>query len=45
VANPVNALQAQIGQLRRTHGATAILTSDVGYALDIGPDDVEGSPF
>jgi hypothetical protein len=23
-------------------GATAILTSDVGYALDIGPDDVEG---
>ena len=36
VANPVNALQAQIGQLRRTLGATAILTSDAGYALDIG---------
>ena len=29
VANPVNALQAQIGQLRRTLGATAILTSDL----------------
>jgi hypothetical protein len=45
VANPVNALQAQIGQLRRTHGATAILTSDVGYALDIGPDDVGAARF
>jgi DNA-binding SARP family transcriptional activator len=29
VANPVNALQAQIGQLRRTFGATAIVTSEV----------------
>jgi hypothetical protein len=45
VANPVNALQAQIGQLRRTLGATAILTSDVGYALDIGPDDVDAARF
>ena len=40
-ANPVNALQAQIGQLRRTLGATAILTTEAGYALDAGPDDVD----
>ena len=39
-ANPANALQAQIGQLRRTLGATAIVTTEVGYALDVGPDDV-----
>jgi DNA-binding SARP family transcriptional activator len=45
VANPANALQAQIGQLRRTLGATAILTSDAGYALDIGPDDVDAARF
>ncbi len=45
VANPVNALQAQIGQLRRTLGATAILTSDAGYALDLGPDDVDAARF
>ena len=45
VANPVNALQAQIGQLRRTLGATAIVTSDAGYALDIGPDDVDAVRF
>ena len=45
VANPVNALQAQIGQLRRTLGATAIITSDAGYALDIGPDDVDAARF
>jgi hypothetical protein len=45
VASPVNALQAQIGQLRRALGATASLTSDVGYALDIGPDDVGAARF
>jgi DNA-binding SARP family transcriptional activator len=45
VANPVNALQAQIGQLRRTLGATAILTSNAGYALDIGPDDLDAARF
>jgi predicted ATPase/DNA-binding SARP family transcriptional activator len=45
VANPVNALQAQVGQLRRTLGATAIVTSDVGYALGIGPDDVDAARF
>jgi len=33
VANPVNALQAQIGQLRRTLGAAAILTTEAGYVL------------
>ena len=40
-ANPANALQAQIGQLRRTLGAAAILTTEAGYALDVGPDDVD----
>ncbi len=44
-SNPVNALQAQIGQLRRTLGATAIVTSDAGSALDIGPDDVDAARF
>ena len=39
-ANPANALQAQIGQLRRTLGSAAIVTTEVGYALDAGPDDV-----
>ena len=40
-SHPANALQAQIGQLRRTFGAAAILTSDAGYALAVGPDDVD----
>ena len=40
-ANPANALQAQIGQLRRTFGAAAIVTSDAGYALDVRPDQVD----
>ena len=40
-ANPANALQAQIGQLRRTFGPAAILTTEVGYALDAGPEDVD----
>ena len=40
-ANPANALQAQIGQLRRTFGAAAILTSEAGYALAVRPDDVD----
>ncbi|MGD0608978.1 MAG: BTAD domain-containing putative transcriptional regulator, partial [Streptosporangiaceae bacterium] len=39
--NPVNALQAQIGQLRRTFGAAAVLTSGAGYALAAGPDQVD----
>jgi predicted ATPase/DNA-binding SARP family transcriptional activator len=41
VANPANALQAQIGQLRRTFGTTAIVTSEAGYALDVQPDQVD----
>jgi DNA-binding SARP family transcriptional activator len=40
-ANPANALQAQIGQLRRSLGPAAIVTSEGGYALGIGPDDVD----
>jgi LuxR family maltose regulon positive regulatory protein len=40
-ANPANALQAQIGQLRRTLGPAAILTTEAGYALDAGPEDVD----
>ena len=44
-ANPANALQAQIGQLRRTLGATAIVTTEAGYALDAGPDDVDVARF
>ena len=39
--NPANALQAQIGQLRRTLGAAAILTTEAGYALAAGPDEVD----
>jgi predicted ATPase/DNA-binding SARP family transcriptional activator len=40
-AHPANALQAQIGQLRRAFGAAAILTTEAGYALDLGPDEVD----
>ncbi len=40
-ANPANALQTQIGQLRRTLGPTAILTSEAGYALTAGPEEVD----
>jgi DNA-binding SARP family transcriptional activator len=40
-ANPANALQAQIGQLRRTFGPAAILTTEAGYALAAGPDEVD----
>ncbi|MGO9082859.1 MAG: BTAD domain-containing putative transcriptional regulator [Streptosporangiaceae bacterium] len=40
-ANPANALQAQISQLRRTLGAGAIVTTEAGYALTIGPGDVD----
>ena len=40
-ANPANALQAQIGQLRRTLGAATILTTDAGYALVIVPGDID----
>ena len=40
-ANPANALQAQIGQLRRTLGPAAILTTEAGYALAAGPEEVD----
>ena len=40
-AHPANALQAQIGQLRRTFGPAAILTTEAGYALAAGPDEVD----
>jgi LuxR family transcriptional regulator, maltose regulon positive regulatory protein len=40
-ANPANALQAQIGQLRRTLGPAAILTTEAGYTLTAGPDEVD----
>ena len=39
--NPSNALQAQIGQLRRTLGARTILTTEAGYALAIAPGDID----
>ena len=39
-ANPANALQAQIGQLRRTLGPAAILTTEAGYALAARPGEV-----
>ena len=44
-ANPANALQAQISQLRRTLGPGAIVTTETGYALAIGPGDVDVSRF
>jgi predicted ATPase/DNA-binding SARP family transcriptional activator len=40
-AHPANALQAQIGQLRRSFGPTAIITTEAGYALDADPNDVD----
>src|ERR1039457_7328186 len=40
-ANPANALQAQIGQLRRILGPAAILTTEAGYALAAGPGEVD----
>jgi LuxR family maltose regulon positive regulatory protein len=40
-ANPANALQAQIGQLRRTLGPAAILTTEAGYALAAGSGEVD----
>jgi predicted ATPase/DNA-binding SARP family transcriptional activator len=40
-AHPANALQAQVGQLRRTFGPAAIVTTEAGYALAVGPGDVD----
>jgi LuxR family maltose regulon positive regulatory protein len=39
-ANPANALQAQIAQLRRTLGPAAILTTEAGYTLTAQVDVV-----
>jgi predicted ATPase/DNA-binding SARP family transcriptional activator len=44
-AKPANALQAQIVQLRRTLGASAIVTSGAGYALDVRGGDVDAARF
>jgi predicted ATPase len=44
-ANPANALQAQIGQLRRSLGAAAILTTEAGYALAVDPGDIDAVRF
>ena len=44
-AKPANALQAQIVQLRRTLGASAIVTSESGYALDISAADLDTARF
>ena len=44
-AKPANALQAQIVQLRRTLGASAIVTSESGYALDISAADLDAARF
>ena len=44
-AHPGNALQAQVGQLRRTFGAAAVITTDAGYALDAGSRDVDAARF
>jgi DNA-binding SARP family transcriptional activator len=38
-------LQAQIVQLRRTLGASAIVTSESGYALDISAADLDAARF
>jgi predicted ATPase/DNA-binding SARP family transcriptional activator len=40
-AKPANALQAQIGQLRRSLGATSITTSEAGYTLAAAPEDID----
>jgi predicted ATPase/DNA-binding SARP family transcriptional activator len=42
---PANALQAQIVQLRRTLGASAIVTSEAGYSLDVSAGDVDVAQF
>jgi predicted ATPase/DNA-binding SARP family transcriptional activator len=44
-AKPANALQAQIVQLRRTLGASAIVTSESGYALDVDAGDLDAARF
>jgi DNA-binding SARP family transcriptional activator len=38
---PANALQAQISQLRRSLGSSAIVTSEAGYLLAVGPEEID----
>jgi predicted ATPase/DNA-binding SARP family transcriptional activator len=40
-AKPANALQAQVSQLRRTLGASSVITSEAGYALAVGPEEID----
>ncbi len=44
-AKPANALQAQIVQLRRALGASAIVTSESGYALDLSAGELDAARF
>ncbi|MGD0810912.1 MAG: BTAD domain-containing putative transcriptional regulator [Acidimicrobiales bacterium] len=44
-AKPANALQAQVAQLRRSLGASAIVTSEAGYALNISAADLDLARF
>jgi len=44
-AKPTNALQAQIAQLRRVIGASAIVTSESGYAIDMSSVDLDTVRF
>jgi predicted ATPase/DNA-binding SARP family transcriptional activator len=44
-AKPGNALQAQIAQLRRALGASAVVTSEAGYALDMRAGDLDAARF
>ena len=44
-AKPANALQAQIGQLRLTLGASSVVTSGAGYALAVAAEDIDVVAF
>ncbi len=44
-AKPANALQAHVVQLRRTLGASSIVTSESGYALDVSASDLDAARF
>jgi DNA-binding SARP family transcriptional activator len=44
-AHPANALHAQVGQLRRTLGPAAVVTTEAGYGLAAGPGDVDVARF
>jgi predicted ATPase/DNA-binding SARP family transcriptional activator len=43
--NPTNSLHAQVASLRRTLPGGVLVTRGAGYALDLGPDDVDVSRF